>query len=745
MSRKKDTAIQLSAEENDQVQHLLSHYDQVAQRIYNSNNQAEAEEALADLQMLSEPAQIALLKSLAKEKETSAADILIAVNALSPNKEARKEARRGLIQLEGAKIQPRWHPPVTRTAAVEVQVPNPPRFWKGWATQTREEGEMRLVLCWEQGFDYTEARAFAFYLDFWQDGVKECVVNLDSKRHIDEALEGLRASFGDISIIECTPAEGKRLLEEALSVNAWRKAPPAAGYRNNAALIKQLLPEPKNEEAAPTSPKTFIHPELEPQEVAINFIGAWSLGDYGLAYDLLTQDSPYRERLERDEWIERRRAWADESHPARLELGFAREREQSQSGLWLPSTSGGRSLARKEVELGWSLELVETPLSGTLKEMPMGTAVNKDTTRHWFWTSYTLTHARDTWRIQSINDDGRRVQGLPVAELQKLIKENEDSVDAMINRRDDRDMQDVLNEAAWRLTVILHYYDALLVLLPFDYAVHEDAYQNSIIAANPERTQVYLERLLQRFSQNRVETLRRLASTLTTVAYKYGGEEETPEELRERQRHLLQSAENALQEALDADNSAINNILMAELLLNLDRNDEAETHLQQARTASPNTDEEAHIEAALGTLAMRRELINEAIPHYQRVSEIKPDYPSIWFNLGFAHRQLGNFEQADTYYQRAIEKAPTDLRPYAERVAIAINQGNKAQARAIAEQGVAANPDSAGLHALLASVLQEIGDRRAAQQHLAEAEAIDPNQPIVQTVRQQLQQAAKRR
>jgi tetratricopeptide (TPR) repeat protein len=744
MSRKKDTAIQLSAEENDQIQHLLSHYDQIAQQLYNSSNQSEAEEALADLEALSEPAQVALLKALAKEKETGAADILIAVNALSSNKEARKEARRGLIQLEGAKIQPSWNPPITRTAAVEVKVPNPPRFWKGWATQTREEGEMRLVLCWEQGFDYAEARAFAFYLDFWQGGVKECVVNLDGKRHIDAGLEGLRASLGDMPIVECTPVEGKRLLEEALSINEWRKTAPAPGYRNNAALIKQLLLEPAHEEAAPTSRKTFIHPELEPQEVAINFIGAWSLGDYGLAYDLLAQDSTYRERLQRDEWIERRRAWADEGHPARLELGFAHEREQSQSGLWLPSTSGGRSLTRKEIELGWSLELVETPLSGTLQEMPMGTAVNKDTTRHWFWTSYTLTRERDAWRIQSINDDGRRAQGLPIAELQKLIKEHEESVDAIMNRQD-QDMQDVLNEIAWHLTVMLHYYDALLVLLPFDYQVHEDAYRNCVVTANPERTQVYLERLLQRFPQNRVETLRRLGSTLVTIAYKYGRAEETPEELRERERHLLRRAETVLQEAIDADDSATNHILMAELLLSQDRNDEAEAHLQQARAASPNADEEANIEAGLGNIAMRRELINAAIPHYQRVSEINPDYPGIWFNLGFAHRQLGDFEQADTYYQRAIEQAPTDMRPYAERVAIAMNRENKQQARAIAEQGVAANPDSASLRALLASVLQEIGDRKAAQQRLAEAEAIDPNQPIVQSVRQQLQKTVKKR
>ncbi|HEY7415454.1 MAG TPA: tetratricopeptide repeat protein, partial [Ktedonobacteraceae bacterium] len=121
------------------------------------------------------------------------------------------------------------------------------------------------------------------------------------------------------------------------------------------------------------------------------------------------------------------------------------------------------------------------------------------------------------------------------------------------------------------------------------------------------------------------------------------------------------------------------------------------------------------------------------------------NYPGIWFNLGFAYRQLGNFEQADAYYQRAIQNTPTDIRPYAERIAIAMNQGDKQQARTIAEQGITANPDSASLHALLASVLQEMGDQRAAQQRLAEAEAIDPDQPLVQNVRQQLQQAAKKR
>ena len=45
------------------------------------------------------------------------------------------------------------------------------------------------------------------------------------------------------------------------------------------------------------------------------FVTAWSLGDYGLTYDLLSSNSSLRDGLERDEWIEQRRAWADEAHP----------------------------------------------------------------------------------------------------------------------------------------------------------------------------------------------------------------------------------------------------------------------------------------------------------------------------------------------------------------------------------------------------------------------------------------------
>jgi Tfp pilus assembly protein PilF len=76
--------------------------------------------------------------------------------------------------------------------------------------------------------------------------------------------------------------------------------------------------------------------------------------------------------------------------------------------------------------------------------------------------------------------------------------------------------------------------------------------------------------------------------------------------------------------------------------------------------------------------------------------------------------------------------------------AIYMNKDDKQQARAIIEQGVRANPDSAHLHALFASVLSTLGDQRAAQRELAEAEAIDPDIEIIAHVREQVQAAKKK-
>jgi tetratricopeptide (TPR) repeat protein len=732
MSRKKEANTLLSASEQEQVQHLLEQQHQIAQSLHSSNNQAEAEIALSAINELPEAAQIALLKALSRVDESDAADILAAVNAFSPNKEVRKEARRSLIRLEATKTYPAWTPPIARASAIQVNIANPPRFWKGWVTQSRDQGEVQLTLAWEQGYDYSDTRVIGLLLDYWRDGVKDASVESMSKRQVQERIEDLRAQMTDIPIVDCTLAEGKRLLEEALTVNTWRGTAPHKDYRNNLPTINKLIfqaSDPGEDRGS-----AFINAELTEQEVAINFLGGWSLGDYGLTYDLLSRDNAVAEGLSRDEWITLHRAWADESRPARVELGFVREREARQSALWVPTSSiGRRAASKKEAEIGWSVELTETPLSGTLPDMPMGTAVNKETGRHWMWTSYTLVQEQNAWRIQRITDEGAQSQGLVITDLQQRVNDYNQEIEAKIKQYRNQ-FQEFMDEIPWRLTQLLHYYDALVARLPLDRSVCVEAYNRAVMLGNPERTMVYLERLVHRFPEEHGDMLRSLSAT--QIAYAYS---DRTQNMPERRNHFLASGEETLRQAIASENVATNHILLAELFLSMERNDEAEAELTKAQALHPSPDEEATIEAALGSLAMRRERIQEALPHFQRVVTIKPDYPGAWFSLGFAQRLLGNFDDAGAAYQRAIEQEPNDLRIYSELIAINMNRSDKQEARRIAEQGVQANPDSPELRALLASVLFELGDQHGALRHLEEAEAIDPEVEIVQRVRQQIQ------
>ncbi|GAC1366385.1 MAG: hypothetical protein NVSMB44_29980 [Ktedonobacteraceae bacterium] len=742
MSRKKDAENQLSETDTSQVQDLLSQYKQIADNLHASSDRAGAEQALTAITALPEAGQIAFLKLLAKTSEAAAADVVVAINALSPHKEARKEARRALIRLEGTKTYPTWTPPITQTSVVQLSVANPPRFWKGFASQTREEGEQQIFLCWEQGHEYSEARVISLLLDYWSDGVKDVFVETGTRRHIDEHLNELKSKMVNSALVPCSLAEGKRLIEEALSVNQWRGTTPHADYRAQLPLINKLILQATD--VGEDRGTTFIASELQEQEVAVNFIGAWSFGDFGLAYDLLTSDSALRDHLSRSEWVDLHRTWFDEAHPTRMELSFVHERERSQSALWVPNSAlGNRSATKKDFEVGWSLELLDTPLSGTIKEVPMGTAINKESGRHWFWTSYTLVKEQGEWRIQQVRDEGAAIQALSITELQKRIKEYEAAMEQTIKQRDLNNVEAFMEEMSWRLNQLLHYHDALIVQLPLDYTTLEDAYGRAVLTGNPERMLVYLERLAQRFQQNRADVLRRLGSTLAEMAFRYASQNMT-----ERQKYFLTRAEEILQEAARIDDSAISHALLGELLTSQERNEEAEREFLKARDLLPRSPaepgQEASIEAGLGNVAMRLERMQDAIPHYQRVAEINPEYPGVWFSLGFANRLLGHFEEAEQHYLRGLQLEANDVRIYSELTAIYMNRSEQEKARSIMDQAVRANPDSAQLHALFASVLFEVGDRRGAQRQLEEAERIDPTADLVQSVRQHISGSKRR-
>jgi len=461
-------------------------------------------------------------------------------------------------------------------------------------------------------------------------------------------------------------------------------------------------------------------------------------GRLGLCFDLLTGNNSLKEGLSRDEWVDQRRKWADEANPSRYEPSFLRERERSQPSIWLPTSAlGDRISTQQEVEIGWSLELTDTPLSGTLPEMPMGTAVYKETGRHWFWTSYTLVKEDEAWRIQRMKDDGASAQSLSITELQQRLKtideRNQEIVET--HQPNEPDSQQHYEEIISGSIQALHYDDALLVKLPLDRTIYDDAYSRARGLRLSERAIVYLEAIIQRFPKDPDigNILQLLAVSQADLSEQY-----KQDKMVVLAEHFYEMALDNLQKAIVVKNTALAHIILAEMFMTNNRKEEAIAELELARTLSDNRDEEAQIEADLATMAMVDENYDEAIEHYKRVAEINPNYNGVLINLGLAYRRQEKYDEAIVYYQRALDAYPNEVPIYAELGTIYMTTQQLDKAIEIVEQGLRQHPNSAHLHALLAAIYSENGDRRRAQSELAEAERINPDLEVVQAVREMI-------
>lgn len=745
MARKKEIRHTSSPEELAEIQQLIEQVHDIAQELHASSGAQQMEAALAGVSGTSEAIQTAFAKALSKEHDPDAADVLLAMYTFSPAKEGRKEARRSLIHLEGAKVYPQWSPPAEQPAVIAT---NPPRFWKGLVTEMREQGEVQLFLFWEQGLEYNQGRMLSFMLDFWHDGVKNFVLETSNKRNIEESIANSNPQHKDVKLVDCTLAEGRRLVEEALSVNKWRGTTPHKDYRHHLPTVRTLLLDAPD--VGQDRGRTFINPELEPDEIAVNYVGAWSLGDYGLAYDLLARNNAMRDNLARAEWIEQHRTWADEAEPARMELGFAYEREQTQSALWLPTPIiGGRSTARKEVELGWSLELSETPLSGTLKDMPLGTTVNKDTGRHWFWTSYTLAREEEGWRIQSITDEGARAQGLSAIELQKRITEQNKRIQEIVQRQQSAettispqkpDTRDSFEEVIRRIQQTLAYDDALMVKLSLVRTSYEAAFSHAMAIGAAERAAVYIARIAQRFPEDRADMLRQLAALQAEIGDTYA-----ERDMQERTARFYALSEQALRDSIEVQSTSLSYILLAQLKLRIsDDSGAAEQLLRQAQSLHPDQGEETVIEVGFGDIANQRGQFEEGLQHFGRAAELNPDYPSIWVAIGQTQERLKRPVEAEESFKRALQVNPQDQEAYTYLTNLYVQTKQDHKATEQLEQGLHIMPTSVQLHALLATVYMHMEDYPQAERYLDEIERINPDLPDIAPMRQALNQAKKR-
>ncbi len=141
----------------------------------------------------------------------------------------------------------------------------------------------------------------------------------------------------------------------------------------------------------------------------------------------------------------------------------------------------------------------------------------------------------------------------------------------------------------------------------------------------------------------------------------------------------------------------------------------------------------------LGTVALARGEVDEAIGHLQRAEPAASAFPEIYLFLGRAYQRKGNrvraeeyfnrFEQATAAQRQSEEKNQTVDRNIA-RGELKVDEGNVTEARSFFEQAALADPNRWEPHGYLAEMFLDAGELDRAYPHLTKMEAIDPDSVV---------------
>ncbi|HEX8995985.1 MAG TPA: tetratricopeptide repeat protein [Ktedonobacterales bacterium] len=717
----------------------------------------------------------------------AAADVALAIGELDTRREVAREARRAGVRLRSAGAKTSLTIPAATTPAREApgavavapqpQTPPAPRkpvFVEAYSTHTRESGEVNLVIAWREGADVDLLRAYLFQLDYWQAGVRgfEISDTLTRRELEREVIEPLRGK--DLPPpVKIGWAQARGLVLQALDVNSWRKTEPGGDFaRYRAQVEERLLGEPEDDDLredlrreeqrfAREGDRSLCDVNIEPDETLANWLGAWSFGDYGLAYDLLADDHPTRQRQSRAEFIALRRQWADEAHPAGLRLTLIREQEQRASVLWTPGapTGGIGAGVKRDLEAFWSLTLTDSPLGGQLDELPMGTLISKVSGRHWFWTSHSMRRdiTSNLWVIARQSDEGAQAQGLPVEELTKRVQELRTRAEqtAQSAPQDPNSPQtvDALRAVTGDLTTALHYGDALMARLPLDETLNRNAVNDARTLSAHERAAALLERMVGRFGDDidvRFELgveqylvaeqstqlgqqevaatwLGRATATLTSVAT------EAPSvrhlqglgELLARQGHYNQAAQR-LREGIQLDSSA------ATLYIDL-----AETLMGQA--TDDNLDAPAPLEEP-----ERQEVMREALQALRDAARIDASIPRLFTRMGAIYEALHQHEDAIIAFEEAIRREPGDDLAHYTLGTLFMSRRDYDRARPLLEMASQLEPSSLQYRLALAACYVAMERVREATREVDILDKVAPNLPQLTELKAQLARLKKK-
>lgn len=719
----------------------------------------------------------------------AAAEVANALGELSAARDVARAARRARLRLRSAGALPTLAiPNAAPTATPAAVTPTPatgrvgethaPLLVEAHATRSRDEGDMVLILAWQEGADPGIVRGAVLGLDFWRNGIEAVRMHppMRRQRFLEETVRDLRAQT-EHDIVTVTWAQARRLLLEALEVNAWLGVELDAEYRRHQALFAaRLLDVPDNDEAreavaaedaraAREGDQPYIV-GLEPDEVIADWLGAWTFRDYGLAYDLLAADHPLRRAATRDEFIAVRRQWAAEATPAALRLTLVREQTQRASALWVPGAAGTVGAgARRDLEAFWSATLHDSPVGGALEELPLATLTSAETGRHWYWTGYTAERDRASgaWRIARHRDEGAASQALSVEELQQRIQqartEAEQITAAPPPQSDPEATEHALRGLTGAFTTALHYEDALIVKLPLDEALYRQAVQDAESIGSYERAAALLERMRARFpGQARTSSELGIQYYLMGMQVARQGDSAT-------ERLWLDRATEAFEQAVAIEPAAEYEQALGEIQLQLGHATQAAAHLRRAIALDPAR---AGAHASLASALMGEvsgENLDDPTPlaepdvseRNQRVqaagraalvelreaATLDRGLPRVYARMGAIFDILGQPEDALLAFQQAVEQDPADAAARLTLGSLLLQRRQNEQGVRELEEAARLAPQDISVRLILASGYAELRRWNEAERELRFVDEVRPGLPQVAEVRARMARLKK--
>jgi Tfp pilus assembly protein PilF len=146
----------------------------------------------------------------------------------------------------------------------------------------------------------------------------------------------------------------------------------------------------------------------------------------------------------------------------------------------------------------------------------------------------------------------------------------------------------------------------------------------------------------------------------------------------------------------------------------------------------PRTVEAPQYLQKLGAVCLAFTEVDEAIAHLERAAALDPDSPQINYSMGQAWQRKGERQKAAEFIKKfqelkRREEQVEELERTLARGERMLDEGKDAEARAVFEQVVQADPNNWTAHGYLAEMFLGVTDGRKAWPRLARMEELDSN------------------